>query len=212
MVRCLMFILAACDAVIHARQDLYLQIEGSLAEKVCLATLGLMGATFTAFAIYGVVARMTQAVRLAWYFFVFQFCLDICGVLWETLLHAGCEDIPDNLASDAARPFACGVERALWLSFFSLVIIIEGYALFILHCYCEDVVVSVPTKAFEDLYTKSETRILAKHLNPYNHLYGALPGHNEIAGEAVMAGVPMGGTYRLFDGTFHDMSWPPGSS
>eukprot|EP00913_Durusdinium_trenchii_P022478 g21115.t1 len=150
------------------------------------------------------------------------------GILWETLLHINCDDIPANLASGAVRPFACGIERSLWTITLLLVTTMEGYCLFILHCYCEagnqrvrlspkssslhhsqDVMVSVPTKAFEDLYNRTESHFLAKHLNPYDHLYGALPGQHEIAGEAVMAGVPMGSTYQLFGGTFHTMSFPP---
>eukprot|EP00438_Fugacium_kawagutii_P030143 Skav235165 [mRNA] locus=scaffold721:79456:94190:+ [translate_table: standard] len=138
------------------------------------------------------------------YFFVFQFVLDVCGVVWESLLHASCDDIPD-IASGAA----CGIMRSLWIVILLMVMVIEGYSLFILHCYCEDVMVSLPAKPFEQLYSKAETHILAKHLNPYNHLYGALPRPDEIAGEAVMAGVPMESTYQIFNGTYHDLSFPP---
>eukprot|EP00913_Durusdinium_trenchii_P000870 g809.t1 len=61
LLRCLLFIFVACDAVLHADQNLYLQIEGSLAHKVSLAAMSITGATFTVFAIYGVSTRMTQA-------------------------------------------------------------------------------------------------------------------------------------------------------
>mmetsp|Transcript_69182 Transcript_69182/g.109204 ORF Transcript_69182/g.109204 Transcript_69182/m.109204 type:complete len:240 (+) Transcript_69182:66-785(+) len=212
LVRCLVFILMACDAVMHTENELYMQIQGSLADKVFLAALSMTGATFTVLAIYGVSVRMPQAVLLAWYFFVLQFVLDVSGVLWESLIHASCDDIPANLASGAVHPFACGVERSLWIISLLMVIVIEGYCLFILHCYCEDAMLSVPTKPFEDLYSRAETHILAKHLNPYNHLYGALPSPDALTGEAVMAGVPMESTYQIFNGTYHDMSFPPRSN
>ncbi|CAE7765008.1 Haao [Symbiodinium necroappetens] len=120
-------------------------------------------------------------------FFLVQYLLDIGGIAWENLIHAGCNDIPANLASSAAHPFACGVERVVWMAFLVMATLVEGYFLFILQSYCQDVVVHLPTKAFGDLYEKSEAHILKKHLNPYNHLYGALPGQGELAGEAVMA-------------------------
>ncbi|CAE7216777.1 Haao [Symbiodinium sp. CCMP2592] len=113
----------------------------------------------------------------------------VVGKPQTTKSGAGCNDIPASLASNAAHPFACGVERVVWLAFLVMAILIEGYFLFILQSYCQDVVVHLPTKAFGDLYEKSEAHILKKHLNPYSHLYGALPGHGELAGEAVMAAV-----------------------
>eukprot|EP00439_Symbiodinium_sp_Y106_P069861 s3918_g12.t1 len=138
-------------------------------------------------------------------FFVVQYLLDIGVIAWENLIHAGCNDIPASLASNAAHPFACGVERVVWLAFLVMAILIEGYFLFILQSYCQDVVVHLPTKAFGDLYEKSEAHILKKHLNPYSHLYGALPGHSELAGEAVMAGVSLHDSYTIF-GENHDMN------
>ncbi|CAE7864710.1 Haao [Symbiodinium sp. KB8] len=143
-------------------------------------------------------------------FFLVQYLLDIGGIAWENLIHAGCNDIPANLASSAAHPFACGVERVVWMAFLVMATLVEGYFLFILQSYCQDVVVHLPTKAFGDLYEKSEAHILKKHLNPYNHLYGALPGQGELAGEAVMAGVSLHDSYTIF-GEKHDMSFPPGS-
>mmetsp|Transcript_114224 Transcript_114224/g.160249 ORF Transcript_114224/g.160249 Transcript_114224/m.160249 type:complete len:235 (-) Transcript_114224:59-763(-) len=210
LLRCLLFISMACDAVLHQEQDLYIQIEGSLGEKVALAAFSIAGATFTVFALWGVYFRTVQAVQLAWCFFVVQYLLDIGVIAWENLIHAGCNDIPASLASNAAHPFACGVERVVWLAFLVMAILIEGYFLFILQSYCQDVVVHLPTKAFGDLYEKSEAHILKKHLNPYSHLYGALPGHSELAGEAVMAGVSLHDSYTIF-GENHDMSFPPGS-
>ena len=211
LLRSLLFIFIACDAVMHTEAEMKLHIEGSLADKVFLAGLSITGATFTVFAIYGVCSRMYQAVQLAWYFFVFQFVLDVGGTVWESLIHAGCDDIPAVLAAGSIHPFACGLERSLWMIALLLVMVGEGYCLFILHSYCQAVMVSLPTKPFEDLYVAAEAHILAKHLNPYNHLYGSLPRHDELAGEAVLAGVPMDTTYQIFGGTFHDMSFPPRS-
>mmetsp|Transcript_36787 Transcript_36787/g.68469 ORF Transcript_36787/g.68469 Transcript_36787/m.68469 type:complete len:236 (+) Transcript_36787:89-796(+) len=210
LVRCLLFIGLACDAVFHKEQDLYLQVAGSLAEKVSLAALSIIGATFTLFAFWGVYARMVQAVQLALYFFLFQYVLDIGAIVWETVVHVSCDDLSAALASSSAHPFACGLERVLWLSFDFLVMCLEGYFLYILQSFCQAVVVQLPTQPFAELYRKHETDVAVKYLHPYNHLYGAVPGHNDIAGEAVMAGASLG-AYRIFDGTYHDMSFPPGS-
>eukprot|EP00931_Biecheleriopsis_adriatica_P121855 TRINITY_DN9691_c0_g1_i1.p1 TRINITY_DN9691_c0_g1~~TRINITY_DN9691_c0_g1_i1.p1 ORF type:complete len:246 (-),score=50.65 TRINITY_DN9691_c0_g1_i1:52-789(-) len=208
LVRCLLYIFIAIDAVMHTTAEMKIQIDGTIGEKVCLATWGITGTTLTLLAFWGVRNQQEQAVRFCWLFLVFSYVVDLGLTVYENFVHDTCVDIK-TLVDAAEQPFACGAERVLWITVLFLVAAIEGYFLFIVHSYCEDIAWGGCRRSLSNLHHGAEAHFLQKHLNPYNHLYGTVPSTVGFADAALVGEVPSHmGTYPIY-GDYHDMQFPP---
>jgi len=198
-IRSAVYVFIGADNILHVPTEVTLVPEGGrLDSMLVLVGWGITGAMLSVIGLWGVVARMDTALRACWFFLAIAFVVDICSNIFENWSYDGCHDLGVRVMA-SGRPLLCGAERVFRAVVLVLTTVVEGYAVYIVHCHCEDLMMFAGLdKSFKRLYDVSEVgqgrdyhKLVSDHLNSVNS--------------------KVGDSYRIY-GTGHHLEYPPVTS
>eukprot|EP00930_Biecheleria_cincta_P101297 TRINITY_DN92936_c0_g1_i1.p1 TRINITY_DN92936_c0_g1~~TRINITY_DN92936_c0_g1_i1.p1 ORF type:complete len:242 (+),score=26.94 TRINITY_DN92936_c0_g1_i1:82-807(+) len=202
LIRNVLYILVALDAVTHSETELVLPVAGgSLAEKMAFAAWGVVGLSITSLGLWGTTSRAEQAVRVCVFYLVLECLIDFGVGVYENMIHSSCLDL-DTIARGGGRPVVCGVERLGLIICVLAVISAEVFALYIMQSYCDALAGELDSSAFCRLDQDAEAqRLVGKHLHLHPsdlYSFATLEKQNAAPDDS----------HRIY-GSYHDVQYPP---
>jgi hypothetical protein len=200
----------------------------------CLAGLPVILAAF-----WGVIQRVESLIRLYFWYQIVSVAIDMYFVVMNFVVRSPCQ-VTAAVVQGSGSAFSCGVARGVNVTSVSLIVGLQLYMIFIVWSYCEDLAEGGPY-AIGDLVldwtgkpmSKAAIDKMAeqrkKHEDPYTSMDGLYngPGNaatswNSFTGGSGYIGSAYGTIYdqaateglgcqRIFNGTFHEMRYPPPS-
>jgi hypothetical protein len=169
----------------------------------------LVGLCFIFSGVIGVRYRLEPHARMFLYYLLLTFIIDTIYMVMYLFLEDTCKMLPDVLASQGSA-FACGFTRIITIAFMVLATAIEGYFVFTVWSFCEDLKIGGATESFNDLLeSKGQTHI--KHGSYQDGLFGvgsAADGPYPVHyGSIATPGI--GGSTPIFGGSYHETEYPP---
>jgi len=163
----------------------------------------------------GVARKVEATVRLYFLYMSISICLDTVYVARRFLLESTCDYLPKEMALHGSA-FACGMVRGTDAIAITALTLIQGYLMFVVWSYCEDLATGGSSGGFQELHLHKEE--LQKRLMHQQDGYNTgimkaqaewddldASGYGSI--EECMDG--FGGSQRILGGSYHDMSFPP---
>lgn len=183
--------------------------EGLIAQTFNAAWC-LLGIPFIAAAIWGMTYRQEGNVRLYLYYLTVSLGMDVFFILAYFLTTDMCMGMPSALQQHGTA-FACGFMRLGGLVFVLMMLIITTYFVFTVWSYCEDLKAGGGGQGFPALLQSAgEMRIKR------TSMYGGFMFGNTFGGYGNADGMGFGvyrapglENERLWDGDFHETSFPP---
>lgn len=184
----------------------------NLATQTFNAAFCLLGLPFIFAAFWGVIHRLETHIKLYLFYTVVSFVLDMAYVLVFLVVQDSCTALPSVLKKHGAA-FACGFTRIFTIFFIVMVTVIQLYFMFTIWSLCEDLKVGGSGIGFPELLAGAgHQRNKRKHTSAY---------HDGLFGVGSTAGGPfpiaygsiatpgIGGSQHIFNGNFHETTYPP---
>lgn len=184
--------------------------EGLIAQTFN-ASWCLLGMPFIFAAIWGVAYRQEANVRLYLYYLTISLGLDVTYTVIFFATTDMCQGMPSALMQHGTA-FACGFMRLVGLSFVLAMLCLTTYFVFTVWSYCEDLKAGGCGQGFPALLAGAgELRI--KRMSAYGgtmfgQTYGG-NGYSDSMGFGQYKAPGLGDNERLFDGEYHETSYPP---
>jgi len=168
----------------------------------------LVGLCFVASGYLGVRYKLEPHARMFLYYLMVTFVIDFVYMVMYFVLEDTCKLLPDVLASQGSA-FACGFTRIITIAFMTLATVIEGYFVFTVWSYCEDLKIGGAGESFNDLMDSKG------HVVKYGSYSDGLFGVGSVAdgpypvhyGSIATPGI--GGSTPIFGGSYHETEFPP---
>jgi len=176
------------------------------------ASFCLLGIPFIVAAFQGVMRRLETHVRLYFYYMVVSFVLDMAVLMAYFLTEEPCSTLPAALRAHGSA-FACGFTRIVTIGSVLLLTVIQMYFMFAVWSFCEELKAGGAGSGLPELLA-SRGKVNLKRssrASPGDSLFGTGigggPGFPVAYGS--LAGPAMGAGSGIFDGTYHETSYPP---
>lgn len=176
----------------------------------CLAGIPLILITYV-----GVAKRIEATVRLYFLYLTLCVAFDTAYCFRRFVLQSSCNYLPAELKLHGSA-FACGVLRGTDTITIVSLCLIQGYLMFVVWSYCEDLAMGGSGTGLQELHLHKQhlqTKIIHEQ-DAYNR--GIILAQQEVddlvesgygAIEESMSG--FGGSERILGGRYHDMQYPP---
>lgn len=169
--------------------------------ETIVAAFALAGIPIIFGGIWGVMSKDKNLILLYWYYAALAFCFSIWWLVVEVMIMSPCDKLPSHLMNPG-RAYSCGLSKVLnvfvcivWFAF-------PLYFLFIIYSYCAQLTYCLNKSEFSALKA-SKAKIMMPWLNkgpdPMHHYDGYMT--TPIVGAAT--------SHKVFNGTMHDMDYPP---
>jgi len=173
----------------------------------------LFGLCFVASGFLGVRYKLEPHMRLFLYYLIGTFLINATYMAMYFFAEDSCSLLPDVLASQGSA-FACGFTRIMTISFMALVSVIEGYFVFVVWSYCEDLAVGGAGEGFQDLLDALDAQKAGKggQFGSYaDGLFGVgQSGEGPFPVNYGSIATPgIGGSAPIFGGSYHETDYPP---
>lgn len=184
----------------------------NLATQTFNSAFALIGLPLIAAAWYGVSYRLEQNVRLYLWYMLISFIIDLGYTVVFLVIQDSCGMLPTVLRRHGAA-FACGFTRILTFMFITLLTIIQGYFMYVVWSFAEDIRAGGAGCGFPELLQAAAE---SKHRHKSGAYHDGLFGTGFVSdngpfpvhyGSINSHGV--GGGSRIFGGSFHDTNFPP---
>lgn len=184
----------------------------SLTTQTLNAMFCVLGLPFIFAGIYGVLYRQESHIRLYLYYLVVTFALDLVFVLSYFLLQDICQAMPSVLQEHGSA-FACGFMRTFGLLFVLMVIGIEGYFMYAIWSFCEDLHAGGSGAGLPSLLNQADkVREHRRYNATYQETLFGQPAAGGVSSAVFQYGAfqtpGMGGSTRVY-GNYHEQSYPP---
>lgn len=217
LVQCLFYILTATMNIIF-REPTVGHSSGLIAQTFNAAWC-LLGLPFIFAAIWGLIYKQEANVRLYLFYMMVSYAMDVFYIVSFFVTSDVCTNIPAVLDKHGAA-FACGFMRTVSLGSVLLTLIVTTYFVFTVWSYCEDLKAGGGGEGFPALLQGAgEMRIKRRQAyGDYLSFSDSFDGAGQARGGAYGKTDSMAfGTYnapgfgekRIFDGDYHETSFPP---
>mmetsp|Transcript_56422 Transcript_56422/g.98611 ORF Transcript_56422/g.98611 Transcript_56422/m.98611 type:complete len:237 (+) Transcript_56422:74-784(+) len=183
--------------------------QSSLSSQTFNAAWCLLGMPFIFSAMWGLLTRQEANVRMYLVYQLISLVLDLFYTFSFFLMTDVCGMVPSALARHGSA-FACGFMRLTSLAFIFLMTAMAIYFTFVIWSLCEDFKVGGSGTGFPQLLGGvSEYRSKQR--------YGGIASGGTFGGSGSLENFPMAATFsapglggqRIFDGSYHETSYPP---
>lgn len=183
-----------------------------------ITALCLAGIPLIVVALLSVPRHIEAPIRLYFLYMILMIIVDIFFFVKRFLLAPQCDGLPQALEMHG-QAFACGLVRGGDITIVVSALAIQGYFIHVVWSFCEDLKEGGAGAGFVDLaydkdaILKSEVRDQEDHYNKgviklqseWGHAHDFLGHYGTV--EEWQQGI--GGSQRIFHGTFHDLNYPP---
>eukprot|EP00928_Gymnodinium_smaydae_P074978 TRINITY_DN57996_c0_g1_i1.p1 TRINITY_DN57996_c0_g1~~TRINITY_DN57996_c0_g1_i1.p1 ORF type:complete len:273 (-),score=41.03 TRINITY_DN57996_c0_g1_i1:71-796(-) len=185
----------------------------SLISQTVNASICLIGLPFIAGAIWGVRNRLETNLRLYLVYLAFVFAIDLGHILYDIVLNDPCTSMPPVVARHGAA-FACGFMRIGTAVFLLAMLSLQFYCVFTIWSLCEDIKVAGGSGLPELLRDAQAAHSKLRYSAPQYEEGGLFGAHGVGGGTfpvayGAVSGPGVGGGTRIFQGNFHDTTYPP---